>query len=223
MYTYTAKIRACLVVVGLLVTGVPVSHAALYEFYNITNNDAGDAAIGEAQLTVDVTGVGVNQVQFKFRNAGPEASSITGVYFDDGDEPILLDLASIVGGPGVAFHEGGSVLPGGYSLSPRFVVTAGLQARSDAPVQPNGVNPGEWLQLVLDLQTGTDWDDVLDRLNTADLRLGIHVQGFEDGGSESFINKRPPITPLPGAVVLGGLGLATSAGALRRRKDLTAS
>jgi hypothetical protein len=223
MQIHAARISACLVVVGLFTMCVPTSQAALYEFYNITNNEAGNAAIGEAQLTVEVTGFGVNQARFEFRNAGPEASSITGVYFDDGGEPILSNLASIVGGPGVSFSEGGSVLPGGYSLSPKFVVTAGLQARSDPPTQPNGVNPGEWLQLTLDLQAGTDLDDVLDRLNTADLRLGIHVQGFEDGGSESFINKRPPVAPLPGAVILAGLGLAVSGGALRRRKDLTAS
>ena len=223
MQTHSTRISACLVVVGLFIVCAPTSHAALYEFYNITHNDLGDAAIGEAQLTVDVTGLAGHQVQFEFHNAGPEASSITGVYFDDGDEPILSDLASIVGGPGVAFHEGGSVLPGGHSLSPQFVVTAGLQARSDPPVQPNGVNPGEWLRLSLDLQAGTDWGDVLERLNTADLRLGIHVQGFEDEGSESFINKRPPVAPLPGAVVLAGLGLAISGGALRRRKELTAS
>ncbi len=230
MHIHAARIPVCLVVIGLLLTCAPTSQADLYEFYNITHNNAGDAAIGEAQLTMDVTGLTGNRVQFEFLNAGPEASSITGVYFDDGDEPILLDLASIDGSPGVAFHEGGSVLPGGYSLSPRFVVTAGLEARADPPVQPNGVNPDEYLRLVLDLQAGSDAADVFDRLGTADLRVGIHVQGFDSGGSESFIDEPhpprppdPPVTPLPGAVVLGGLGLATAAGALRRRKDLAVS
>ncbi len=219
MRAHCTAISAYLAAIGLFLVCTPASQAALYvyEFYNITNNDASNAAIGEAQLTVDVTSFGVNQARFRFRNAGPEASSITGVYFDDGDEPILSGLASIVGSPGVSFSEGGSVLPGGYSLSPQFVVTAGLQARSDPPVRPNGVNPGEWLQLTLDLRAGTDLDDVLLRLNTADLRLGIHVQGFEDGGSESFINRRPPVVPLPGALVLAGLGLAVSGGVLRRK------
>ncbi len=191
----TARIPVYLVVIGLLVTCAPTSQADLYEFYNITHNDAGDAAIGEAQLTIDITDLGGDQVQFEFRDAGPEVSSITGVYFDDGDEPILSDLASIVGGPGVAFHEGGSDLPGGYSLSPQFVVTAGLEARPDPPVQPNGVNPDEWLKLVLDLQAGTDLDDVLARLSTVDLRVGIHVQGFDSEGSESFINDPHPRPP----------------------------
>ena len=70
------------------------ANAALYSFYNITNNDAGDAAIGEAQLSVDVTDNGGNQVLFTFLNSGPEASSITDVYFDDNSGQ-LLSIASI--------------------------------------------------------------------------------------------------------------------------------
>jgi MYXO-CTERM domain-containing protein len=49
------------------------------------------------------------------------------------------------------------------------------------------------------------------------LRVGIHVQGFADGGSEAFIND-PPVVPLPGAALLGVLGLGTAGGLCRRRR-----
>jgi hypothetical protein len=78
------------IVLGVLIAAP--AYADLYGFYSITNTIAGDAAIGEAQLSVDVTDRGGNQVLFTFLNSGPLPSSITQVYFDDG---VLDDIASI--------------------------------------------------------------------------------------------------------------------------------
>jgi hypothetical protein len=61
------KCALIFIAIGLL-TGGPVQ-AALFEFDNITNNNAGDA--------------GSDQVLFTFLNSGPTASSITKVHFDD--------------------------------------------------------------------------------------------------------------------------------------------
>jgi len=44
-----------------------------YSFVNITNNDAGNAAIGQAQLFVEVDDPGDNRVVFTFTNTGPNA------------------------------------------------------------------------------------------------------------------------------------------------------
>ena len=80
------------------------SFAVPYGFQGITSNSLNDVAIGEAQLSVDVTAVAGNahQVLFTFTNAGPLASSITDVYFDDGT---LLGIASISGSSGVSFSR----------------------------------------------------------------------------------------------------------------------
>jgi hypothetical protein len=183
--------------------GVGTPAAALtLGFGCITNNLAGDCTIGEAQLEVEVTaGPGANQVSFKFTNSGPSASSITDVYFDDGT---LLGIASIVNGAGVDFAQYASPpdLPGGNSISPPFQVTAGFLADSNPPAQPNGVNPGEMLTIIFDLQGGGVLQDILDELGDGTLRIGIHVQGYSSGGSESFVN-----VPEPALGLLLALGL----------------
>lgn len=175
-------------------------------FQNITSNNIGDTAIGKAQLFVDVTDAGAGQTLFTFRNIGPLASSICDVYFDDGT---LLGIASITGSSGVSFSQGASPpnLPGGNNISPAFQTTAGFLADSNSPVQPNGVNPGEWLGILFNLQNGQGFSGVLNELSSGELRIGIHVQGFTSGGSESFVNVPEPSTLLLLGAGLIGLGL----------------
>lgn len=188
-------------------------------FSCITNNSAVDCGIGEVQLSVDVTDLGSGQVLFEFFNAGPANSSIADVYFDDGT---LLGIAGLIdaddgalgpmGDPNVDFSEGASPgnLPGGNSVG--FVATAGFLADSDPPIPSNGVNPYQSLGVVFDLQFGGTFADVIAELTNGDLRVGIHVQDFDGGGSDSFVNL--PI-PEPSAALLIGMGLSILAS--RRR------
>lgn len=184
-----------------------------YSFGNITGNNVANATAGQSQLSVLVSAVGLNQVSFLFTNSGPAAMSITDIYFDDGT---LLGIASVInGGAGVDFSQGASPgnLPGHNSISPAFQTTAGFSADSNPPTQPNGVNPGESVTIVFNLINGKTFADTINALNTPGdhLRIGIHVQGFANGGSESFINN----VPTPGALALVGLGGLVAA---RRRR-----
>lgn len=178
-----------------------------YSFVNITNNNPVNAAIGEAQLFMDLGDPIANQVTFTFRNIGPIASSITQVYFDaDG----LLSFDSLDDSlAGVDFSQGASPpeLPGGNTVVPPFSTTAGLSFGSDPPVLANGVNPGEWLAITFNVNP---LNDLQEQIASGALRIGIHVQGINSGGSEAFILGGPVdakgTVPAPGAIILAGLG-----------------
>jgi len=84
-------------------------------------------------------------------------------------------------------------------------------------VQPNGVNPGEYLGITFSLQSGGTFADVISELTTGDLRVVIHVHGFDpSGGSESFVNN--PV-PVPAAIWLFGSGLLGLVGIARRKRS----
>lgn len=187
------------------------AHAETYSFACIGNGNAANCATGAAQLRVDVLNYGANQTLFQFTNIGADSSSIADIYFDDGT---LLGIAQINNSSGVSFSALATPgnLPGANNATPDFVTTAGFSADSDAPVSLNGVNPGETLGILFDLQAGKTFGSVIDALTLAGapggLRIGLHVQSFGNGGSESFINVA---TPVPEAsqwlMLLLGLGL----------------
>jgi hypothetical protein len=138
--------------------------------------------------------------------------SITQIYWADGT---LLGIARITdSGGGVAFSpdNGNLNLPGGNTLNPEFKTTQMFGADADSPVQHNGVNPGEWVTIRFNLKDSKKFADTLDALNGPlgdgnDLRIGIHVQGFANGGSESFINRVPDGGATAAMLGLGLLGL----------------
>ena len=191
------------VVLGSLFWASGSAHAVVFSFDCITNNLAGDCAIGEAQLAVDVLDSGDGRALFVFTNVGADDAVITDVYFDDGT---LLGLSGLIdaddddltpgvfGDAGVDFSPGASPgnLPGGNMIG--FQATAGFLADSDAPPPAEGVGPGETLGVLFTLQSGGKLADVLDELDTGALRIGIHVQAFASGGSESFVNELPEPT-----------------------------
>lgn len=199
-----------------VVAAFPPAQAATFGFGCISNNSTANCDLGESQLFVDVTDAGSNQVLFMFTNSGPDLSSITDIYFDDGT---LLGIASIDNSSfGVSFSQGASPrnLPSGNAID--FKTTADFLADSDSPVQPNGVNPTEYLGITFDLLPGVSYADTINALYAeTDLRIGIHVQGYDDGGSESFVSTTTPI-PVPAAIFLFGSGLLGLVGMARRRQ-----
>lgn len=198
-----------LVVIGACGTS---ARADLFPFARITSNSAEDVA---GQLLMEVTEFESTKVKFRFTNDATDAirSSITRVYFDDGD---LLGIEDIVTSDGVSYSKGASPgnLPGGNVLDPPFVASVGFfSGDADPPVYPNGVNESdEWLEIIFELVGGGTFQTVLSQLGDGTLRVGIHVQGIGvDEDSDSFL-----AIPAPGSVLLASIGLG-AIGAIRRR------
>ena len=173
------------------------AQSAQFDFYCITLNDTSGTAcaIGVAQVRVEVTEPSSGQVLFRFTNSGPSNSSVTDIYYDDGS---LGSLISITGGPGVSFSQGASPgnLPGGNNINPPFVTSTSFSADSNPPVLANGVQSGEYLEILFSLQSGQTLSNLITNLQTGVLRIGIHVQGFDIGPSESFVNNSTPLASI---------------------------
>ena len=188
----------------------------VFSFTGVSNNSATNTQIGESQFSVEVTDAAAAGVWFTFYNAGPDPSSITQVYFDNGPAgsgALSAITAFSYSNAGISFSVGAAPpnLPGGETLTPAFTATAGLTAAASEPAPHNGVNPFESVGILTTLAVPYSYADVLDQISTGALRIGIHAQAFADGGSESFVTSwiRPaPIVPTPGSLLLATFGLA---------------
>ena len=205
------------------------SAGATYGFTGITNNNAGDTAIGEAQLSVELI-MSSGQVEFLFKNAGPDASSMVQLYWED-KTGVLSSLSnwSTTTPVGVNF-DGGSAKPGHLPGSNPKIDDFSIQAYSpkgkpkDELVvkgkAPNGVGPNEDVSIFFSYTN--DYSDVLEAIDNGDLVIGVHVQAFKSGGSESFVTGGTPTPPtgIPSpTAAIAGLGLMSLLVSRRRRRD----
>lgn len=177
----------------------------------------GQSVAGQLEMTVSEAGPGV--VEFAFYNGAVAPASITQVFMDQSAQSdALIDFAKV----SVATTSGSSPLrfsvdrkvanfPGGNNLSPKF--NSDFSASALNPRPHNGLNEvQDALRLRANLLPGATFDAVVGALNAGWLRVGLHGQamatGYTDGDdSEGFVNNPTVVVPLPGAVLLGMLGV----------------
>lgn len=173
------------VAVALAMAGVAQSGESL-SFTCVTFNNPTDAATGQAQLSVTAakTGNSVNDVVYLvFANTGTAPCSITRVYLEGAG---VAALALVSQSAGVSFSakiKSPKNLPGGNTVG----FEADVMAGATSPTQPNGVNPGESLVLAVRNVAGFSPASILAAIANSYIKIGIHVQGFAGGGSESFV------------------------------------
>ncbi len=188
-------------------------------------SEIADGIIGETQMSFSIL-LKDALAEFTFHNSGPEASSITDIYFDD-DVPLLIFATNAgVNKTGFEYSDNEDVeftvgakpgiLPGGTNIT----FSSNYSYDSDKPTQPMGVNPGEWVKLYFTIAVGKTFDNLIYALDDESFRVGIHVQGFASDGSEAFVNgpgKPGDVVPEPATLFLFGFGLIGFAGISRNK------
>lgn len=195
-----------LLIIGLFTC---TAHGALYSL-DIFSSNGSYYDDPRVDINVLVLPEG-DQIRFEFHNdTDAELGSCVAEIYFDGD--ILLGVDDIEEGPGTSFDLGGSPpnLPGGNTLVPAFKVTEGFLVSADNPAPKHGINPGEWVAVIVDLVQGYAFSDVTAQLDDQSLRIGAHLISFADDSSEGAVTPEPLSL---GLLLVGGL-------ALSRRKSL---
>ena len=171
------------------------AEALMFEFVDTNSN------IGQGRF-VDVTEsvTGADEILFMF-TIGPEGLHISDIYFADPTD-ILRDMVEIQNSAGVSFAEDKNpkTFPGGNLIGFITDFSAGAVG-----AKSNGLDIGESLGIVFNLENGMTYNDTIVAMQTGDLRIGAH--GSDTGTTESSSAPEPSTILLLGTGLVGLVGL----------------
>ena len=192
---------------------------------NIENQLGAQVRDQSLALTDFNESIEANEVLFTFTNSVEVNSNIGEIYFDDGTIFSQTRIINSLGGftnyttCGNKGVKPGN-LPDGGTINPVFDATAHFGADTQGNVN-NGVNTSnDIVGIVIELQTGLDFNHLQQSLIDGTLRLGLHVRSIGSAGfSDSFVNNAfaPTATPLPAAMWLFGPALLALTSVIRRK------
>lgn len=189
-------------------------------FTRLTANAAENVA-SQLNATLSTVSGQPGMVDFIFTNNVGVDSSVSEIYFDNGNPAMHFASGAIVGQVGTEFVFGGADpgnLPSGENMDPSFNATSVFS--SDAQGNPSkGIDTStDLLTIRMTLLASLTYQDVVDALESSDLRIGLHLRSIGSGGeSDNFINNSiaPVPAPLSSLLGLAGLGMLAS----RRRRS----
>lgn len=202
MISHQRHARALALTLVTLAISSPAAAMGLGSFGCITNNSSGDCTIGTVQLSATLVASGANAL-LTLTMAGSEvgvaeqlfieSSIVSGISFQSSTASGLVDFGT---------GQAGGNLPGGNTVG--FNEAFNIAADNPAPREGIGRHAQDDTSpqggaFLLSLIGGSSFDDLL-----LDLRIGVHVIGYDSNGSESFV---ATVVPEPGTALLLGLGL----------------
>lgn len=234
------KLMFLIAIVAAMGVSLAPAQATTYSFQAVSSNNKapGDAALGEQYLRMDVTAFSTTAVDFKFYWSGDPPNQddlgMSSFYFYDGLYLASPPSISSTGNVDLKIANNPGSLPDGSEVGLGGNAKSWVEANKDGS-QADAVQYGETATFRFTLLTGYGVNDVIAALDKwielpqsqkqlvdwdgnpsyPDLMaVGIHLTGFDSGGSESYA-----VVPLPGAVLLLGAGMVRLVAYARRRQD----
>lgn len=184
--------RSVLVTVsGIVLMATSQTGAVLIDLEPFNVDESFDKS--EIDIYVEVT-EDDGQVRFEFHNESFLDSTVKSIYFEDG---VLDGIAGFEFGTDTLFEE--TKKPGNLPAGNTFVTAYSADAKPPAPF--NGIGIDDQLTIIMDLDEGATFEDLIGQITNNSLRIGIHVIALPDGSSFSAVS-----VPEPSTVAILGIG-----------------